>query len=120
VSETAINPLDLEVTDCGPNELVPQHGITAPENVDRIVASMAAEGWQGTPLVVDGLTLLTGHHRTAAAARTSIDVPCVQGEDLLAAAGVDIEEWTFKGWTDWEQAFAQLPAGLAEAYGIDL
>jgi hypothetical protein len=117
---TETNPLDLEVTDEDPCLLNPQHGITDPGNVDRLAASMATDGWLGTPLVLDGSMLLTGHHRTAAAVRTGVRIPTVQGADLLAAAGVDIEEWTFKGWTDWEQAFSQLPDGLAEAYGIDL
>jgi hypothetical protein len=115
-----INPLGLEVACENPAELIPQHGITEPVNVGRLAASMASAGWLGTPLVLDGGTLLTGHHRTAAAMRAGIDVPTVQGDALLAAAGVDIEDWTFKGWVDWEQAFSQLPAAVSEAYGIDL
>jgi hypothetical protein len=37
--------------------------------------------------------------------------------DLPAAAAVDIEDWTFNGWRDWEQAFARLPAEILNAYG---
>jgi hypothetical protein len=120
--ETAsdINPLGLEVTREVAALLNPQHGITDPAKVRVIAASMTRCGWHGSPLVLDGTMLLSGHHRTAAAAVAGIRVPAVQGAALLAAAGVDIGEWTFRGWTDWEQAFAQLPAELAAAYGIDL
>jgi hypothetical protein len=107
----------VEWTD--PATLIPWHE-TDPAKVGQLAASMAAGGWQGAPVVVDGQTLLTGHHRTAAARHAGIFVPVVKGEDILAAAGVDITEWTFAGWVAWEQAFDQVPRDLCDAYGIDL
>jgi ParB-like chromosome segregation protein Spo0J len=120
MSETKTNLLDLEVTDWDPADLIPQHGIDRPADLEQIAASMNASGWLGAPLVIDNGLLLTGHHRTEAARSAGLNVPCVEAADLFAAAGVDLDGFRC-GWdTDWEQAFYALTGEVRDAYRIDV
>lgn len=87
---------------------------------------MAEDGWQGAPLVVDdrmtgGGYLITGHHRHDAAIVSGMNVPTVTLADLCEAAGIDADAYCDGSYdSDWEPLFGAIPAGVRDAYGIDL
>ncbi|HXH56598.1 hypothetical protein [Iamia sp.] len=88
--------------------------------VAAIAASMAADGWIGSPVVVDGEQALTGAHRLAAAAVAEIEVETVELRDLFEEAGLDLDE--VAATCDWDLAdiVSQLPSSVKAEYGIDL
>lgn len=76
--------------------VVPPHAVTDPAHRDAIAASMAAEGWQGRPLLVvegpSGYVALTGSHRYAAARLAGleeVEAVVVEG-DALEASGEEV------------------------------
>jgi len=103
----------------------PPHDPTDLGKVERLAADMAARGWQGPPVVVDGDWALTGSHRIAAHMllwdRDGIDVriPRVQIGDLVTAAGWDWQADV----ADWDMAIRELslglPADLVDYLGLD-
>ena len=106
-------------------DLIPRHGIDRPADRDAIAASMAEHGWLGEPVViddrmVDGGYLITGNHRHDAAIKAGLEViPCVTLADLCADAGINPDDYCDGSYdSDWAPLLAELPAEVAERYGI--
>lgn len=83
---------DIDVT-----RITPPHEVRDTAKLAALTASMAADGWQGRPLLVldlgdDTYVALTGSHRNAAARAAGLEtVPCVVvpvGERLTADVNV--------------------------------
>lgn len=121
-----LNPLGLTVWTEHPGNLTPYNEANRAADLVAITASMAENGWQGLPLVIDdrglesGGQLLTGSHRHAAASALGTGVPLVSAEEVAGRFEVSISDYECDGWTDWEQFFAALPAGTCEQLGYDL
>lgn len=123
---------DLADTTSGLPE--PLHSAEDAAKVMRLADDMAANGWQGAPLVVDGEQAITGSHRIAALAALvngqgiEVHAPRVQISDVFAAAGLDwsahlAEHGADAGYWQWYEAAAAaghvLPAELVEYLGLD-
>lgn len=73
----------------------PMHEVTDPAKVLEIAADMAAHGWRGAPLLVDGDDALTGTHRLAAIrhlwGEQGLEVAAlvVTVDEVLDVAGLD-------------------------------
>ena len=108
----------------------PLHEVRDADKLAELVASMEADGWTGTPVVVAGLgngvvRALTGSHRLQAAQDAGIDeVPVVSIEDLCAESGIDWDELLDEFGGDLFEAgryvCGELPRSVTEAYGLDL
>nr|WP_240357980.1 ParB/RepB/Spo0J family partition protein [Myxococcus vastator] len=63
-----------------PSRISPPHEVRDTSKFERLVASMVAGGWQGRPLLVvpyrGRFRAITGSHRTAAARKAKVEVPC--------------------------------------------
>ena len=74
------------------------HSVTNAAKMEKIAASIAANGWQGRPVLVvevaDMFQALTGSHRLAAAESAELEmVPCVVvNRELLDEAGYEVGE----------------------------
>ena len=108
----------------------PLHEVRDADKLAELVASMEADGWTGTPVVVAGLgggvvRALTGSHRLQAAQDAGIDeVPVVSIEDLCAESGIDWDELLDEFGSDLFETgryvCGELPRSVTEAYGLDL
>lgn len=118
--------------------LNPYHGIRDAAKLDELVASMAANGWVGAPIVTDGeYEALTGSHRIVAAERVNdrwemgeavqhIDVPTIDIREVWTEAGMteSIDEYLTYDYCDEYAVICQMireqaPA-VAEYYGLDI
>lgn len=112
--------------------LTPYHGVRDTEKLAGLVDSMAAHGWVGGPVVIDGeVDALTGSHRIAAAAIVNdrwesgedvcpVAVATIDIRDLFADAGLDYDALYEDEDGDLPAIVRQLPETIREEYGIDL
>lgn len=101
----------------------PYHEAHDEAKVEALMESMAASGWQGRPVVVEGTQALTGAHRLAAWRRLHEDhngVPTVSVADVFAAADLDWTEAMEDAGYDVADAMARLPDAVRDEYGIDI
>lgn len=106
------------------------HEVRDTAKVRDLEARIERDGWQGSPLVVDGEQLLTGTHRYAACKALGMpdyEIPTIDIRDLFADAGMDFHaSWSAAEdiYADWCQAMVyvldQLPPVIRDTYGIDL
>ena len=117
----------MEITWQATGHLAPRHGIDRPADRDAIAASMAEDGWQGAPVVIDdrafdgeGGYLITGNHRHDAAIAAGLGtIPCVTLADLCEAAGIDLNAYCDGSYdSEWTAVLAELPAEVRDVYGI--
>ena len=109
--------------------MITLHEVTDGEKVERIAASIEANGWQGAPLVKWGDVLITGVHRYAAAQELELrdsEIPSIELDEVFAEAGMDIavahEEWGCPTYAEgmFVEFIRELPETVREKYGIDL
>ena len=62
------------------------------DKVTEIANSIQNNGWQGSPIVVWGDTLITGNHRYAACKELGIDPETITLEEVFTEDGVDFDE----------------------------
>lgn len=110
------------------SSLIPYHPLEDRGKYDAITADMVRRGWHGTPLVRWGDNLLTGAHRSRAAASAGLhEVPTVNLPDVFREDGKDFQAY----WRHFDQpsitnpgAVAQLVTQLSDRtrakYGIDI
>lgn len=105
------------------NSLTPWNEVDDAAKLAALVASMEADGWVGTPVVVDGDQAVTGSHRIVAARRADIEVPTIDIRDLFADAGLDydnvVEEYGGDRYEIVVRADQFLPASIVDQYGLD-
>lgn len=108
---------------------VPYHGVHDAAHLATLVASMEANGYVGTPVVVtdeDANQALTGSHRIAAANKVGILVDTIPVADIFEEASLDFseifaeEEEDNIGETRWVEILQHLPGEIRAKYGIDL
>lgn len=110
--------------------MIPYHEVHDAAKVERLAASIDANGWQGAPLVVvDGEFLITGVHRYAACRKLYIpdnEIPTIELSDVFAEAGIDLdaalsaEGYPAVGEPLFEAVVLDLPHSIREKYGLDL
>lgn len=110
--------------------LIPYHEVRDAEHLRALIDSIAANGWQGAPLVVmDRVNLMTGSHRYAATQALGWDdddVPTIELADIFADAGLDldatmaIEDCDGVDSANLAHVTNALPAAVREQYGIDI
>lgn len=112
----------------------PFHGVQDQDKLESLVASMAANGWVGDPIVVDGEDALTGSHRLAAAEIVNdrweagddvqfVEIETVDLDEVFAEAGIDLVqtmEAAPAGYDFYLEVVSVLPQSLRDAYGIDM
>lgn len=110
------------------SSLIPYHPLQDRAKHDAIAADMARRGWHGMPLVRWGDNLLTGAHRSRAAAAAGLhEVPTVNLPAVFREDGKDFEAY----WQHFDRppitnpgAVAQLVTQLSDKtrakYGIDI
>ena len=78
-----------------PKNIIPLNGVTVPENLAKIVASMTENGWVGDPIVVvpcgEAYQALTGSHRIEAAMRAGLETIPVE---LVESDRLTEEQWS--------------------------
>lgn len=105
----------------------PIHEARDEAKLSILKADMLVNGWTGAALVADGLQLLTGAHRFAAAQATDTRIETIDIRDLFEAEGLDFDAV----YADAEGAYGDyftavrvacdaLPASVREEYGIDI
>lgn len=112
---TQINTLgfDVDVQSVSAHNTDPFHGVASQERYEDLKESLSTDGWEGTPIVVyDGLAL-GGAHRIAAARDLDMDVPVVEIEDLIRAAGEDPADYSIQTRDDAIEALGIVP-GISE------
>lgn len=121
----------ITATNLDPRRVQPWNDVEDDDKLAALIESMAEHGWTGAPIIVindgDGdPRAITGSHRIYAARETGIDVPAVDVEDLLAAAGIGLaelaEEYGNLGGDHYEAIVRldyHLPADVVDYYGID-
>lgn len=109
----------------------PLHEVRDPEKVQRLAASMEANGWQGMPLVIWEVygQLLTGVHRYEAAHEvlgwSDSEIPTIDIEDIFAEAGIDFHKALERYGNPWVTNYEftrvlwELPEAIQAKYGID-
>ena len=103
------------------------HDVRSLSKIEELTESMERNGWLGAPLVADGERLVTGAHRhwawTRALGRGEYEIPVIDVRDVFAEAGLDYDSLAADA-DDWYvrlvEAVAQLPAEIAEKYGMDV
>lgn len=62
------------------------------DKVNEITTSLEQNGWQGSPIVVWGDTLMTGNHRYAACQALDIEPETITLEEVFEEDGLDFSE----------------------------
>jgi hypothetical protein len=132
-----VEPVTALVDEIIPDEIIPTdkimpvHDVTDTTKLERLVNSMATEGWQGDPILViaggnEPHRALTGSHRWAAANQEGINVP-VRVLDPGLSVDDEIEDLWFNlanaGGSDedrLELLERLLEAGEVDADAVDL
>lgn len=73
-------------------KLIPPHEVTDPEKYERLKKSIAADGWQGVPLIVHQDILLSGSHRYQAVKDLGWDdgdIPVMELWDVFREVGLN-------------------------------
>ncbi|MEU5748186.1 endonuclease domain-containing protein [Streptomyces sp. NPDC047726] len=127
VMQTAANHLNLPLHHISPESYTtgPNWEFYEQDVVDEIAASMRADGWKGSPLVIepDHALSFNGTHRLRAAVRAGLEeVPAVTLTDLFTACGLNLQQICDDGnlgytW-DRREIIEHLPEDVREAYTI--
>jgi len=104
---------DVDVRHVYPCNVIPFHGVASQDRLNRLKDSLSADGWNGTPIVVYDNLALGGAHRIAAARDLDIDVPVIDIEDLIHAAGEDPTDYDIQTREDAIEALGVVP-GISE------
>ena len=78
---THLNYKEGELERVDPSYFIPLHNVREQEKLKKISSSMEREGYKGRPVLVmnedsnEGINVLTGTHRIAAAKENNIEVP---------------------------------------------
>lgn len=103
---------DVDVQSIRAGGVIPFHGAATEDRYEAIKSSLGEDGWDGTPIVVydDGDKLaLGGAHRIAAARDLGMDIPVVEIEDLIRAAGEDPNDYGIESRDDAIEALGVVP-----------
>lgn len=108
--------------------MVAPHEIRDRAYVAELAASIAANGWQGAPLVVWEDFLITGTHRYAACQSldwTDSEIPTIDLTEVFEEAGMDLlsthadEDSPTVDEPSFLYVLQALPVAIREKYGID-
>lgn len=103
------NDLDIDVRPVSPHCIVPYHGVASEDRYETIKSSLSQNGWDGYPIVVYDDFALGGAHRIAAARDLDMDIPVVEIEDLIRAAGEDPSDYDINDSEDAIEALGIVP-----------
>lgn len=104
---------DIDVRLVSAHRIDPFHGVASEGRFEDLKDSLSADGWNGTPIVVYDDRALGGAHRIAAARDLDMDIPVVEIEDLIHAAGEDPTDYDLQDRDDAIEALGVVP-GISE------